>query len=113
MRDPAVAEEVVQETFLVAWNRASFFDPSLGSLTGWLLTIARNRSVDRLRAVARRVPAAPFSSLLRDGSDDASSLDWLMELSDPCRRGACGARAGGRAPRERDPRSRQGRGGHP
>ena len=36
-----------------------------------------------MRAVARRVPAAPFSSLLRDGSDDASSLDWLLESSDP------------------------------
>jgi hypothetical protein len=49
-----MAEEVVQETFLALWNRAETFDPSVGSLAAWLHTIARNRTVDRLRAAGRR-----------------------------------------------------------
>jgi RNA polymerase sigma-70 factor (ECF subfamily) len=82
-RDRLAAEEIVQETFLALWNRAELFDPARGSLGGWLLTIARNRSVDRVRAAARRAPAAPFSALLGDGLDDAASLDWLLESSAP------------------------------
>lgn len=58
-RDRGVAEEVVQETFLALWNRAETFDPRLGSLTSWLLAIVRNRSIDRIRASARRVPRSP------------------------------------------------------
>jgi len=82
-QDRSAAEEVVQETFLALWNRAELFDPTIGSLAGWLHTIARNRSVDRVRAAARRAPAAPFSTLLGDDAGDAASLDWLMRSSDP------------------------------
>src|SRR2546422_3464212 len=52
--DRQLAEEVVQETFLAVWNRAELFNPATGSLAAWLHTIARNRTVDRLRASARR-----------------------------------------------------------
>lgn len=82
-RDRSVAEEVVQETFLTLWDRAELYDPSRGTLAGWLVAIARNRCVDRARAAARRVPAAPFSSVLGEGLDDAASLDWLLESSRP------------------------------
>jgi RNA polymerase sigma-70 factor (ECF subfamily) len=52
--DRQLAEEVVQETFLALWNRAEMFDPAVASLATWLRTIARNRTVDRLRAAGRR-----------------------------------------------------------
>src|SRR5512140_2468424 len=52
--DRQIAEEVVQETFLALWNRAELFDPAVASLATWLRTIARNRTVDRLRAAGRR-----------------------------------------------------------
>jgi RNA polymerase sigma-70 factor (ECF subfamily) len=52
--DRGIAEEVVQETFLALWNRAELFDPALASLGTWLRSIARNRTVDRLRALGRR-----------------------------------------------------------
>jgi RNA polymerase sigma-70 factor, ECF subfamily len=52
--DRGVAEEVVQETFLALWNRAELFDPEVASLGTWLRSIARNRTVDRLRAIGRR-----------------------------------------------------------
>src|SRR5829696_10451431 len=58
--DRQLAEEVVQETFLALWNRAELFDPSVASLATWLRTIARNRTVDRLRAAGRRPALVPL-----------------------------------------------------
>ena len=81
-RDRGVAEEVVQETFLALWNRAELYDPALGSLVSWLLAIARNRAIDRVRGAARRVPAAPFSALVGDQPDEASAVDWLVSSGD-------------------------------
>jgi RNA polymerase sigma-70 factor (ECF subfamily) len=76
-QDRSIAAEVVQETFLVLWNRAESFDPSRGSLPTWLLAIARNRAVDRLRAASRHDRAAIFSSFGSAESDDASTVEWL------------------------------------
>jgi RNA polymerase sigma-70 factor (ECF subfamily) len=44
-----VAEEVTQETMLVMWRKASYFDPSRAGLSTWIFTIARNQRIDRLR----------------------------------------------------------------
>lgn len=71
--DRGVAEEVVQDTFLALWDRAESFDPRVGSLSAWLHTIARNRTIDRLRAAGRRPQfAAPPSS--PDASDSETHL---------------------------------------
>ncbi len=68
--DRQLAEEVVQETFLALWNRAEMFDPALASLATWLRTIARNRTVDRMRAAGRRPPLVPLpGSADGDGGD--------------------------------------------
>jgi RNA polymerase sigma-70 factor, ECF subfamily len=76
-RDQWVAAEVVQETFLALWNRAELFDPSRGSLTSWLLTIARNRAVDHLRSARRHDRAVAFSSFGHDGEDEFAIAEWL------------------------------------
>lgn len=55
VRDSGIAEDLVQETFLRAWNRAAAFDSQRGAAGPWLLAIARNRSLDYLRAQSRRV----------------------------------------------------------
>ena len=75
--DRGAAEEVVQETFLALWNRAETFDPAMGSVGGWLRTIARNRTVDRLRAVARRPTLVPYPVSSSGGEPDAASLDRI------------------------------------
>src|SRR5918998_6409958 len=62
--DRQLAEEVMQETFLALWDRAELFDPAVGSLPAWLGTIARNRTVDRLRAIGRRPPAIALSAIV-------------------------------------------------
>jgi RNA polymerase sigma-70 factor (ECF subfamily) len=76
--DRQVAEEVVQETFLALWNRAELFDPTVGSLAAWLHTIARNRTVDRLRAAGRRPNLIPLSSASGEDEEAGAALDRLV-----------------------------------
>jgi RNA polymerase sigma-70 factor (ECF subfamily) len=49
LRDTQAAEEILQDIFYQLWRTASQFDPSRGSLSGWLMVIARNRAISRLR----------------------------------------------------------------
>ena len=44
------AQEVLQETFVKAWTSAKMFDALRGSEVAWLISIARSRGIDRLRA---------------------------------------------------------------
>jgi RNA polymerase sigma-70 factor (ECF subfamily) len=54
VRDGAIAEDLVQETFLRVWNRAQGFDAQRGALGPWLLAVARNRAIDYLRSASGR-----------------------------------------------------------
>jgi RNA polymerase sigma-70 factor, ECF subfamily len=76
--DRQVAEEVVQETFLALWNRAELFNPATGSLAAWLHTIARNRTVDRLRAAGRRPHLVPLSSTGGSDESDTAALERIV-----------------------------------
>ena len=49
VRNPASAEDVVQDAFLKLWNNATHFAASRGSLRTWLITAVRNRAIDCLR----------------------------------------------------------------
>jgi len=60
VRNAAVAEELSQEAFLRAWNRAEGFDADRGRIAPWLLTIARNRAINYLRSTAGQQQANTF-----------------------------------------------------
>ena len=49
LRDPASAEDVLQEVFMQIWRNPDSFTAARGSLGGWLAIVARNRSIDSLR----------------------------------------------------------------
>jgi RNA polymerase sigma-70 factor (ECF subfamily) len=64
LRDRGAAEEAAQETFVRAWRHAGAFDPRRGAVAGWLLTIARNVSINMLPS--RRVDPIDPELLSRD-----------------------------------------------
>jgi len=71
VRDRAVAEEVVQETWLAVLDGIDRFE-GRSSLKTWIFQILRNRA--RTRAV-RESRSAPFSALAGDDDDDEAAVD--------------------------------------
>ncbi len=50
IRTEEAAEDVLQETFVKIWNSFSSYDPSKGKLFTWMLNIARNLAIDKVRS---------------------------------------------------------------
>jgi RNA polymerase sigma-70 factor (ECF subfamily) len=63
------AEDVVHDAFVAVWRKIDRFDAERGSLRAWLLTVVRNRAIDRVRVrrTAIDVDDADERSLLRTG----------------------------------------------
>ena len=81
LRSRPEAEDVLQEVFLQVWQQARAFDPDRGRAFTWLVTLARSRAIDRLRAVDSRERAA-----LRSAEDGAAPVatapaDWADEAA--------------------------------
>jgi RNA polymerase sigma-70 factor (ECF subfamily) len=49
LRDAETAEELTQDVFLAAWRKGARFDPNRGRLSTWLMAIAHNMAIDRIR----------------------------------------------------------------
>ena len=49
MQDRHEAEDVLQDVFTTVWRRADTFDPARASAMTWLVTLTRNKAIDRLR----------------------------------------------------------------
>lgn len=62
LRDPAAAEDVVQDVFMGLWKRPQGFDPGRGSLANYLTMLARSRAVDRWRSRSTREAATKRSA---------------------------------------------------
>ena len=63
VRNPGDAADLLQEVYLEAWRKASNYDPTRGDPMAWLVTLARSRAIDWVRALASR------------GRDVTASLD--------------------------------------
>ena len=75
-RDRDTAADIVQETMMAVWRRSDQYDPEHGSLGAWMLGIARNRSIDRLRAEARRPKVVRPAADSGGASDASDPLAW-------------------------------------
>src|SRR5882724_8752345 len=52
LKDRSEAEDVLQDVYVTVWRKAASFDPGRASPITWMVAIARNRAIDRLRASA-------------------------------------------------------------
>jgi RNA polymerase sigma-70 factor, ECF subfamily len=62
------AEEALQDAYITIWNRAASFEAGRASPISWLVTVTRNRAIDRLRA---------------KGKAGLASLDEAADVVDP------------------------------
>lgn len=65
------AEELTQDVFLAAWRKANRYDAARGRLSTWLMAIAHNMAVDRLRH--ERGVARPTLVLVEDVPEPSPS----------------------------------------
>ncbi|MEO6348551.1 MAG: sigma-70 family RNA polymerase sigma factor [Aquaticitalea sp.] len=52
VRDNDIAEEIMQDVFIKAWNNSASYSPEKGRFFTWLLNIARNAAIDKTRSKA-------------------------------------------------------------
>lgn len=69
LRSRAESEEVLQEAFWQIWERAPAYRPELGSAFCWIVTIARRKAIDRLRANQRHLHRIEEARELRNDDD--------------------------------------------
>ena len=82
VRDTATAEEVAEDTFWQVWRQAPRFDPARGCALAWLLTIARSRALDAVRA-RKRVQAMCVAVDSLGHADDAPTDVHERTAADP------------------------------
>lgn len=85
----AEAEEVLIDVFFQVWEQASQYEPSRGNPAAYVLTIARSRAIDRVRALGRRArvegPAENLEASRGEGSGSSEESTstfrdaWLSE----------------------------------
>ena len=66
-RDAAIAEDLLQETFLKLWTSAATIDESVPSLAPWLATVARHAAVNYFRAHHREAEVELLETIDKTG----------------------------------------------
>jgi RNA polymerase sigma-70 factor (ECF subfamily) len=95
----ALAEDVVQESFLSLWRSGSGYDRARGSVRSWVLSVVHNRTVDALRrggskdsrdvcddGIAERLPAPDSTDAEVERRDEARQLRSALDELPPDQR---------------------------
>jgi RNA polymerase sigma factor (sigma-70 family) len=72
VRQPFLAEEIVQEAFLAVWRNPDGYDQQRGSVKSWLMGMVHHRAVDLVRREESQ----------RRRAEDAQAADAVIELQD-------------------------------
>ncbi len=81
LAEPAMAQDVLQDTYVKVWAQAEHYRSERGLVLSWIISIARYRAIDLLRAQGRRSShelAAGETQQSTSGNDDPLS-DLLHE----------------------------------
>ena len=88
------AEDALQETYVLIWRRAALYDETRGAAMTWMITIARNRAIDRLRR-SGRVPTTaievadhiadshPLACEILETNEELRQLSDSLQTIDP------------------------------
>jgi RNA polymerase sigma-70 factor (ECF subfamily) len=75
-----LAADVTQEIYIAAWRSRHRYRPEQGSLTGWLMGIARFKTIDALRAAGRRPLTAEGEEPEDRGSEESRISDVAQRM---------------------------------
>ena len=89
LHERAEAEDVLQEVYLTVWQKAAGFDPARASPMTWLITIARNKAIDRLRAGGQSRRMEPLDSAHEIADAAPLAEDTLSQSEDNARLKTC------------------------
>lgn len=68
LEEPALAQDVLHDAFLIAWHKAALYDETRGNVRAWLIVLCRNLAIDRYRVkmnlASRRVVMENAEELL-------------------------------------------------
>jgi RNA polymerase sigma factor (sigma-70 family) len=99
LADRREAEEVLQEAYVTVWQRGKSFDPTRASAMTWLVALARNKAIDRLRQhhgtpnasaveLDTIVDEEPTPSVRAERGEEYRRLEQCMEELEPSQRGS-------------------------
>lgn len=82
IRNKEEAEDVLQEVFVKIWNNIDSYNESKGRLYTWMLNIARNTTIDKLRSKGynnsqKNLSADNFVYMLEDNSKTMNRIDAI------------------------------------
>ncbi len=74
--------DLAQETLLAVWHKASYFDPSKGTCSTWIFTIARNLRFDHFRSDSRDILSIGADDLYEQIEDPSLQMDQIALSGD-------------------------------
>jgi RNA polymerase sigma-70 factor (ECF subfamily) len=89
LNDKSEAEDVLQDVYVTVWRKAGSYDPGRASPITWLVAIARNRAIDRLRSSAVSRRAAPIEEAEHVSDDAPGALDLVARSQQHARLATC------------------------
>jgi RNA polymerase sigma-70 factor (ECF subfamily) len=89
LNDRSEAEDVLQDVYVTVWRKAGTFDPGRASPITWLVAIARNRSIDRLRAGAARRRTDPIEMAEHVPDAAPAAVELLQQAQEHARLATC------------------------
>ncbi|MCB0447895.1 MAG: sigma-70 family RNA polymerase sigma factor [Gelidibacter sp.] len=95
VRDHDIAEEIMQDVFIKAWNNAGSYSAEKGRFFTWILNIARNAAIDKTRSKAfknskKNLDAEYFVDILQtsesldDQTDAIGIKKFVSKLAKKC-----------------------------
>lgn len=90
VKDPQIAEELLQQVFLKVWNKIDKYDSQKSSLFTWMRVVAKNIAIDkiRLKSYSRNLKTESIDVHVNNITGDKTNLssidveNLLLELDD-------------------------------